>query len=86
MSINDRVRDDAIDGFLNRTNYNGGMTQQDKKTAVALKSFRDEETKKEKKKRDEKFKRMLKNNEKKKEEKTKKQEFLKNMEQMAMIA
>lgn len=67
MSINDKVRDDAIGGFLNRTNYNGGLSAQDKKTAAALKVFRDEETKKEKKKRDEKFKRMLKTNEKKKE-------------------
>ena len=59
MNISDRQRDDALNGFLNRTQYNGKkgkLSEQDIKTAKALKEFRDEEMKKQKKKREEKLK------------------------------
>jgi len=86
MSIKNHQREDAIDSFLMGTNYNGGMTDQDRKTAAALKQFRDEEAKKNKKKRNEKFKRMLKSKEEKREQIEKKKKFMKNLEEATLIA
>ncbi|CDW91247.1 exonuclease 1-like [Stylonychia lemnae] len=89
ISINDKQKADAIEGFLNRTNYNGGLSklnEQDRKTAKALREFRDEETKKGLKKREEKLKRFKQNAIKKKEKKEKKKKFMKDLEDLTLIA